>query len=158
MTVAGADGEDAIPGLADPVTIRVVSKDLLTTNPDDVKLVKNIEEALKAQGTDIAHPDRRSALFRLCRQAERHAALGRYPDLIYFQGGDAKMAEQGVLEDLNNWLPKTTYLKDALFPHNVERLKNYPYLLYVYPPRIPQPVIRTDWLAKKRCRCPADGR
>jgi putative aldouronate transport system substrate-binding protein len=36
----------------------------------------------------------------------------------------------------------------ALWPHNVERLKNYPYLLYIYPPRAPQPVIRKDWLDK----------
>ncbi|OCO98871.1 ABC transporter substrate-binding protein [Ensifer sp. LC13] len=138
----------AMPAFADPVTIRVVSKDLTTSNPDDVKLMKAYEEALKAKGTDIhiqvidlpssGYADKLSAML----------LSGDIPDLIYFQGGDAKMAEQGVLEDWNTWLPKTTYLKDALFPHNVERLKNYPYLLYVYPPRMPQPVIRTDWLEK----------
>lgn len=154
MTVMALTAGTAIPALADPVTIRVVSKDLLTTNPDDVKLVKKYEEALKAKGTDIhiqivdlpssGYADKLSAML----------LSGDIPDLIYFQGGDAKMAEQGVLEDWNNWLPKTTYLKDALFPHNVERLKNYPYLLYVYPPRIPQPVIRTDWLAKSGVAAP----
>jgi hypothetical protein len=30
----------------------------------------------------------------------------------------------------------------------VERLANYPYLLYIFPPRAPQPVIRKDWLEK----------
>ncbi|WP_143348576.1 extracellular solute-binding protein [Ensifer adhaerens] len=144
----------AMPAFADPVTIRVVSKDLTTSNPDDVKLMKAYEEALKAKGTDIhiqvvdlpssGYADKLSAML----------LSGDIPDLIYFQGGDAKMAEQGVLEDWNTWLPKTTYLKDALFPHNVERLKNYPYLLYVYPPRIPQPVIRTDWLEKSGVAAP----
>lgn len=144
----------AMPAFADPVTIRVVSKDLTTSNPDDVKLMKAYEEALKAKGTDIhiqvidlpssGYADKLSAML----------LSGDIPDLIYFQGGDAKMAEQGVLEDWNNWLPKTTHLKDALFPHNVERLKNYPYLLYVYPPRIPQPVIRTDWLEKSGVAAP----
>ncbi len=144
----------AMPAFADPVTIRVVSKDLTTSNPDDVKLMKAYEEALKAKGTDIhiqvidlpssGYADKLSAML----------LSGDIPDLIYFQGGDAKMAEQGVLEDWNNWLPKTTYLKDALFPHNVERLKNYPYLLYVYPPRMPQPVIRTDWLEKSGVAAP----
>ena len=73
---------------------------------------------------------------------------GDIPDLIYFQGGDAKMADQGILEDLNPWIEQSPNLKAALWPHNVERLTNYPYLLYVYPPRAPQPVIRTDWLEK----------
>ena len=144
----------AMPAFADPVTIRVVSKDLTTSNPDDVKLMKAYEEALKAKGTDIhiqvidlpssGYADKLSAML----------LSGDIPDLIYFQGGDAKMAEQGVLEDWNNWLPKTTYLKEALFPHNVERLKNYPYLLYVYPPRMPQPVIRADWLEKSGVAAP----
>ncbi|MEI3854575.1 MULTISPECIES: extracellular solute-binding protein [unclassified Ensifer] len=144
----------AMPAFADPVTIRVVSKDLTTSNPDDVKLMKAYEEALKAKGTDIhiqvidlpssGYADKLSAML----------LSGDIPDLIYFQGGDAKMAEQGVLEDWNNWLPKTTYLKEALFPHNVERLKNYPYLLYIYPPRMPQPVIRTDWLEKSGVAAP----
>ena len=59
--------------------------------------------------------------------------VGDIPDLIYFQGGDAKMADQGILEDLNPWIEQSPNLKAALWPHNVERLTNYPYLLYVYP-------------------------
>lgn len=140
--------------LADPVTIRIVSKDLLSTNPDDVKLIEAYEAALKAQGTDL---DIQLVDLPSSGYADKLSAMllsGDIPDLIYFQGGDAKMAEQGILEDWNTWLPKTTYLKDALFPHNVERLKNYPYLLYVYPPRIPQPVIRQDWLEKTGVAAP----
>ncbi len=83
---------------------------------------------------------------------------GDIPDLIYFQGGDAKMADQGILEDLNPWIEKSPNLKAALWPHNVERLKNYPYLLYIYPPRAPQPVIRKDWLEKLGIAAAADGR
>ena len=141
--------------MADPVTIRIVSKDLLSTNPDDVKLIETYEAALKAQGTDL---DIQLVDLPSSGYADKLSAMllsGDIPDLIYFQGGDAKMAEQGILEDWNNWLPKTTYLKDALFAHNVERLKNYPYLLYVYPPRIPQPVIRQDWLEKTGIAAPA---
>ena len=42
-----------VPSLADPVTLRLVSKDLLTTNPDDVKEIAAIQAALKAKGTDL---------------------------------------------------------------------------------------------------------
>lgn len=138
----------ALPALAEPVTIRIVAKDLLNTNPDDVKLMQKYEEALKARGTDL-----KIEIVNLPASgyADKLGAMllsGDIPDLIYFQGGDTTMSEQGILEDWNNWLPKTTYLKDALYPHNVARLQNYPYLLYVFPPRVSQPVMRADWLSK----------
>jgi putative aldouronate transport system substrate-binding protein len=135
----------AMPASAQTV-IRFVSKDLLSTNPPDVAHIERIEAALKAQGTDLdiqiidlpssGYPDALGTML----------LSGDIPDLIYFQGGDAKMADQGILEDLNPWIEKSPNLKAALWPHNVERLKNYPYLLYIYPPRAPQPVIRKDWL------------
>ena len=136
------------PSLADPVKIRIVSKDFLPSNPDDVQHVQRIEDALRAQGTDL---DIELVDVASSGYADKLSAMllsGDIPDLIYFQGGDAKMADQGLLEDLTPWIDKSTYIKDALYPHNVERLKNYPYLLYVFPPRAPQPVIRKDWLEK----------
>jgi putative aldouronate transport system substrate-binding protein len=132
--------------MADPVKIRLVSKDLLTTNPPDVAHIQRIEDALRAQGTDL---DIEIVDLPSSGYADALGVMllgGDIPDIIYFQGGDAKMADQGILEDLNPWIEKSPNLKAALWPHNVERLKHYPYLLYVYPPRAPQPVIRKDWL------------
>src|SRR3569623_1412004 len=137
-----------VPSLADPVTLRIASKDLSAQNPVDVKELKAIEDAMRAMGTDIhlqivevpssGYADKLTAMI----------LSGDIPDIIYFQGGDKQMADQGVLEDLTPWIAKSQYVKEALYPHNVARLKNYPYLLYIYPPRIPQPVIRKDWLEK----------
>jgi putative aldouronate transport system substrate-binding protein len=135
----------AMPASAQTV-IRFVSKDLLSTNPPDVAHIERIEAALKAQGTDL---DIQIMDLPSSGYADALGTMllsGDIPDLIYFQGGDAKMADQGILEDLNPWIEKSPNLKAALWPHNVERLKNYPYLLYIYPPRAPQPVIRKDWL------------
>ena len=73
---------------------------------------------------------------------------GDIPDLIYFQGGDEQIANQDLLEDWRPWIEKSEYLKDALWPHNVERLDNYPYLLYPFPARTKSPVMRADWLDK----------
>lgn len=144
----------AVPAMAEPVKIRVVSKDFVSSNPDDVKHIKRIEDALRAQGTDltIEMVDLPSSGY-----ADKLSVMllsGDIPDLIYFQGGDAKMVEQGVLEDLTPAIAESKYVKDALWPHNVERLKNYPYLLYVYPVRGPQPVIRKDWLEKTGLKAP----
>lgn len=131
---------------AEPVTIRVVSKDLVTTNPDDVAHIERIEEAMAKQGTeiDIEIVDLPSSGYQ-----DKLALMllsGDIPDLIYFQGGDEQFANQGLLEDWRPYIENSEYLKDALWPHNAERLDNYPYLLYVFPARTKSPVMREDWL------------
>ncbi|HEY0034693.1 MAG TPA: extracellular solute-binding protein [Devosia sp.] len=140
-------GTFAAPAFAQ-TTVRLVSKDLLSTNPDDVKEIEAIEAALKAQGKDIdiQTVDLPSGTSAYADALGVMLLSGDIPDIIYFQGGDQKMAEQGILEDLNPWIEKSEHIKAALWPHNVERLAAYPYLLYIYPPRAPQPVMRKDWL------------
>lgn len=140
-------GATAAPALAQ-TTIRLVSKDLLTTNPDDMKEIEAIEAGLKAQGhdIDIQTVDLPGGTAAYGEALGIMLLSGDIPDIIYFQGGDQKMADQGILEDLNPWIEKSENIKGALWPHNVDRLSNYPYLLYIYPPRAPQPVIRQDWL------------
>jgi putative aldouronate transport system substrate-binding protein len=137
-----------LPALAQSTPIRIVGKDLLTTNPDDVNHIQRIEDAMKANGHDV---DLQLVDLPGATYADALGVMllsGDIPDLIYFQGGDQKMAEQGILEDLTPWIEQSPNIKAALWPHNVERLRNYPYLLYIFPPRAPQPLIRTDWLEK----------
>jgi len=66
-------------------------------------------------------------------------------DLIYFQGGDQAVSDQGLLEDLTPYIAGSTYVKDLMDESNVIKLQNYPYLLWLAPPRTYTPVIRTDW-------------
>lgn len=136
----------ALPAMADPVVIRIASKDLLSSNPQDVAHIERIEAAMAAQGTEV---DLQIVDLPSSGYADALGVMllsGDIPDIIYFQGGDQAMAEQGILEDLRPWIAESEHLQGALYPHNVERLENYPYLLYAYPLRIPQPVIRTSWL------------
>jgi putative aldouronate transport system substrate-binding protein len=144
----------ALPAMAQSVPIRIVGKDLVTTNPDDVNHIQRIEDAMKAKGHDV---DLQLVDLPGATYADSLGVMllsGDIPDLIYFQGGDQKMAEQGILEDLTPWIEKMPAAKAALWGHNVERLKNYPYLLYIFPPRAPQPLIRTDWLEKTGMAAP----
>lgn len=131
---------------AEPVTVRVALKDFLSSNPNSVAHAERIEQALAEQGheIDIEIVDVPSSGY-----ADALGVMllsGDVPDLIYFQGGDQKIADQGVLEDWRPWIEETEHLKDALYPHNVARLDNYPFLMHVFPLRGWQPVIRTDWL------------
>jgi len=133
---------------AEPVTIRVVAKDLLTTNPEDVAHIARIEAAMAAQGTDINIEIVDLPSSGYADKLKLMLLSGDVPDLIYFQGGDKLFADQGLLEDWRPWLDKTTYLKNALWPQTVSRLENYPYLIHMFPARSKAPLIRTDWLAK----------
>ncbi|MBK8082531.1 MAG: extracellular solute-binding protein [Devosia sp.] len=148
-TAVAIIGALAVPAMAQ-TTLRLVSKDLLTTNPDDMKEIEAIEAALKAKGldVDIQTVDLPGGTSAYVEALGIMLLSGDIPDIIYFQGGDQKMAEQGILEDLTPWIEKSEHVKAALWPHNVDRMANYPYLLYIYPPRAPQPVMRKDWLDK----------
>lgn len=133
---------------AEPVTIRVVEKDLLTTNREDVEHIHRIEQALARQGHDIKIEIVNLSSSGYSDVLNVMLLSGTIPDLIYFNGSDQKMVEQGILENWRPWIAKTHYLKEALWPHNKLRLQNHPTLLYVYPLRARQPVIREDWLQK----------
>ncbi|CZU78054.1 extracellular solute-binding protein [Enterobacter cloacae] len=133
---------------AEPVTIRVVEKDLLTTNREDVEHIHRIEQALARQGHDIKIEIVNLSSSGYSDVLNVMLLSGTIPDLIYFNGSDQKMVEQGILEDWRPWIAQTHYLKEALWPHNKLRLQNHPTLLYVYPLRARQPVIREDWLQK----------
>lgn len=69
------------------------------------------------------------------------------PDIIYFQGSDQAVAEEGLLEDLTPYIENSTYVKQILEmePHAKEQIENYPYLLWLEPPRTKVPVLREDW-------------
>ncbi|WP_420006836.1 extracellular solute-binding protein [Arenibacterium sp. LLYu02] len=148
MALAGSLILAAGAAFAEPVPIRIVLKDLLTSNPQDVAHIDRIEAALQAQGVDV---DLQIVDMPASGYADAlgiKLLSGDIPDIIYFQGGDLKMAEQGILEDLTPYIEQSTWLKSALWPHNVERLKHYPYLLFVQPLYNSQPVIRQSWLDK----------
>ena len=121
---------------------------LTQENPQDAEHFARIEEGMAAAGTPVE-----IELIGLPSSGYADAMglrllSGEIPDIVYFQGGDAEFAAQGILEDLRPWIEQSSYLKDALWPHNVERLENYPYLLYVFPARTKSPVMRSDWLAE----------
>lgn len=140
LAVAAGLGGAALAQDVPTVTI------LAQENPQDAEHIARIEEAMTEAGTPVD-----IELIGLPSSGYSDAMglrllSGEVPDIVYFQGGDAEFASQGVLEDLRPWIEQSTYLKDALWPHNAERLENYPYLLYVFPARTKSPVMRSDWL------------
>jgi len=138
----------------DPVKIRIAQKYLFSDNPEDVAHIERIERAMADKGIyiDIEVVDIPSSSYT---EKLGLMLLSRdIPDLIYFQGGDQRFANQDLLEDWRPWIAGTEHLKKALWPHNIRRLDNYPFLLYVYPQRTSSAVMREDWLEKSGLQSP----
>lgn len=149
-------GAMARPAMAATGTIRIVMKDLLTTNPEDVAHIARIEAALGALGHDISIEIIDLPSEGYAEKLNLMLLSGDIPDIIYFQGGDEQIAQQGVLQDLNPLIAQTEHLSEALWPHNSARLANYPYLLYVYPPRTKAAVMRQDLMEATGVAAPTD--
>jgi len=139
---------------AAPTVLRVVIKDVLESNPMDAAHVERIEAAMAAQGTEIDIQLVELPAGGYADKLNLMLLSGDIPDLIYFQGGDEQIANQDLLLDWRPLLEDTKYLKVGLWPHNVARLDNYPYLLYPFAARTKAPLVRTGWLEKSGLDAP----
>lgn len=132
-----------IAGAATP-KVRLALKDL-DTDPNAAKFVSLIEKGMEEAGTPV---DIEVVKVPSANYAEKLSLMimsGDLPDLIYFQGGDEKLAMQDILEDMRPWVAKSKYFKSLMDAHSVARLENYPYLVWIAPPRVRTPVMRRDW-------------
>lgn len=145
---APASGGSSAEAGGEPVTIKLVAKDW-EGDPGTPRLLAAIEEGMKAEGKNIklelvpVQSGTYSEKLGLLLQS------GTIPDLIYFQGGDYQFAiTQKILEDLTPYVESSANLKASLTPYNLERLKNYPYLVWPSPTQTAVPVVRKDFFDK----------
>lgn len=138
---------DQIGTVDTPVTVKIIIKDVFPDDENTQLLAKTISEKMAAQGqyVDIQFLEPpassyASAMPLAVMNGEVKA------DLIYLQGGDKSLADQGLLTDLTPYLEKCTYIKQLMDDSNVAKMESYPYLLWLAPPRVSTPVVRTDWL------------
>jgi len=130
-----------------PVTVKIVVKDVFPDEEDVIALCAAINEKMAAEGNyvnvEFVEPPASgyaSAMPLAVMNGEVEA------DIIYFQGGDKPLADQGLLEDLTPYIAGSTYVKQLMDESNVAKMESYPYLLWLAPPRVSTPVVRTDWL------------
>lgn len=130
-----------------PVTVKIVVKDVFPDEEDVIALCAAINEKMAAQGkyvdVQFVEPPASgyaSAMPLAVMNGEVDA------DIIYFQGGDKPVADQGLLEDLTPYIAGSENVKSLMDESNVAKMESYPYLLWLAPPRVSTPVVRTDWL------------
>lgn len=134
-----------------PVTVTYLCKDVdPITDAEQLGLLeKAIEEGMAKQGTYIdlvilSAPT--GSYATVVPIAYRTGQIN--PDLIYFQGNDQPLAQEGLLEDLTPYVEKSVNVKAIMGDHTKAAMKNYPYLMWLAPARVQIPVMRSDWFAK----------
>lgn len=132
----------------EPVTLTLVMKDASPSNAESVKYFETLEKVLADGGINVKFQLTEMPAGNYAEKLNLLLTSGTVPDIIYFQGGDQTFADQGLLEDLTPYIEKSKYIKNILQPQNVERLKNYPYLLWIKPISSAVPVVRKDWFDK----------
>lgn len=141
-TPVGGDGSDS----NDPALIRIAAKDFPPEDENSQKILNAIEEGLAKQGKHVKLELVEVQSGTYSEKLGLVLQTGNIPDLIYFQGGDYQFAiTQQILEDLTPYIENSVHLKASLSEYNVERMKNYPYLVWPAPTTTSVPVVRTDW-------------
>ena len=136
-----------------PVTLTMVIKDHSPETESDAKWMESLNAGLLEAGIG-------AQVELLSMQSGTYSTNlglmltgGTIPDLIWFQGGDEEFAlTQHILADLTPYVENSVYVKDAMEDYQLERLENYPYLIYVSPASVKVPVIRTDILDSLECK------
>lgn len=127
--------------------IKIAYKDENASNPNSKKYFDELSRLMKEKDdVDVEFEVVDLPGEGYAEKLNLQISSGYIPDLIYFQGGDAMSAEQGLLEDLNPYIKESTYLKDIVEPHNQKRMENYPYLIWIKPTTAPVPVIKKEVL------------
>ena len=133
-----------------PVPVTMLLKDMSAADEAGQAYCKALNEAMAKQGAyvDFRFVDAPAGKYvEVVPLAVLNEVLSA--DILYFQGNtETQVASQGFLEDMSAYVENSQYLKNILYPHNLERLKNSPYLLAAAPIAVFQPVLRKDWAAK----------
>lgn len=142
---------DGIGTAQNPVRVTYLCKDVdpITDAQQLAILEKAIEEGMAKQGkyVDLVILSAPTGSYAtVVPIAFRTGQIS--PDLIYFQGGDQPLAQEGLLEDLTPYIEKSTNVKAIMADHNKAAMANYPYLMWLAPARVQIPVMRSDWFAQ----------
>ena len=129
-----------------PVILRIAMKDLSPSNEKHQAYIKRIEEGLAEKNVYVKIEVIEMPQGNYAENLGLMLLGGDIPDIIYFQGGDEQMADQNILEDLTPYINSSETIKNSLLDYQKERVKNYPYLLWIKPIANKVPVVRTDFL------------
>ncbi len=136
LVFAGGAKETKTASSDEVTTIRIVGKDFSPTEEINLQFLEKVQagfEAYSGQKVNlelVQVPDGGYA-----EKLNLMLMGGDIPDMIYFQGGDEAVSKQGLLVDLEDYVANSKVMQDVLQEFNKQRIANYPYLLWIAPPR-----------------------
>ncbi len=135
--------------------IRVVCKDVPPDEPDNIAYIKKVQEGFSAYvGQEVKLEYVKMPDGAYAEKLNLMILSGDIPDLIYFQGGDEAIAQQNLLVDMTPYIAGSEVMQKALMDFNKQRMANYPYLLWLAPPRARTATIREDWFKEAGGKVP----
>ncbi|WP_314063971.1 extracellular solute-binding protein [uncultured Vagococcus sp.] len=141
----GNKKEEAAKGGGKSNVIRIAYKDENSSNPNTKKYFDQLSQLMKEkENVDVEFEVIDLPSEGYGEKLNLQLASGDIPDLIYFQGGDTTVAEQGLLEDLTPYIKDSKYIKGIMEPQNTKRMENYPYLLWIKALSASVPVVKKD--------------
>src|SRR5689334_5387096 len=91
-----------------PVTLKVVYKDEGPSNPVAKQYFESLSKALKEdENLDVTFELVEMPQGNYAEKLNLLLLSGDIPDMIYFQGGDLQISQQGLLEDLTPYIEKS---------------------------------------------------
>ncbi|MCD6123008.1 MAG: extracellular solute-binding protein, partial [Spirochaetales bacterium] len=158
LAFAGGQKEKAssAPAAAKEVpTIRIVGKDFSPTDSINIRFLKEVQAGLEEYTGQKVKLELVKVPEGAYKQKLNLMLLsGNIPDLIYFQGGDEAIAKQGLLVDLRPYVKNSKVMQNVLMDFNKTRIANYPYLLWIAPPRARVALVREDWFKEAGGKVP----
>ena len=152
---SGGQQEPAATEDGGVITIRIVAKDFPADEPANISHLRNVEAGFEAwSGKKISLELVPVPEGAYAEKVNLMLLGGDIPDLIYFQGGDEVIANQGLLVDLGPYVKNSSVMQNVLMDFNKQRLENYPYLLWLAPPRARTAVVRNDWFQEAGGKVP----
>ncbi len=143
------DSSSSVTAGNEVTTIRIVGKDFSPTEDVNLLFLKKVQagfETYSGQKVNlelVQVPDGAYA-----EKLNLMLMGGDIPDLIYFQGGDEAVSKQGLLVDLTEYVAGSKVMQSKLQEFNKQRMANYPYLLWLAPPRARIALVREDWFTE----------
>lgn len=145
----GGTPSEGIGTKDNPIEVTIIVKDVSPSDESIQAAVKEIEEGMAEEGNYVKLTYLEPPTGTYGEAVPLAFRTGQIsPDIIYFQGGDLPVSNDGMLEDLTKYVDNSKYVKDIMEEHTKVKLQNYPYLLWLAPARVPAPVMRKDFAEK----------
>ena len=151
----GAKDSSSATAVGEVPTIRIVGKDFSPTEDVNLQFLDKVAagfELYSGQKVNLELVKVPDGAYK--EKLNLMLMGGDIPDLIYFQGGDEAVSKQGLLVDLQSYVDNSKVMQNVLQDFNKQRIANYPYLLWIAPPRARIALVREDWFKEAGNKIP----